>query len=350
MGCYKPLIRAEDLGKWTKAKDGHLYHPAKIFSTNRLEEYDDKFRKGNYSYTTIPCGQCIGCCLDYSRDWANRGYLESLYYRHNYFITLTYDENTLTIPDYIETSDGITYTELEELEWKGILVPKEFTQFMKNIRQIFKREFNHDGIRFIGCGEYGGQGKRPHYHLILFNAPFPKESFYAPRINWEKNIYYQNELIERAWTCGISNVSEANWNNIAYTARYITKKQKGKGSAEYYAIQGQIPEFLRTSRNPGIARNYYKDHKKEIYEHDRILIKNKDGAHYTKPPKYFDRLMEQEDPELMEYIKKQRRIDNVNQLKVKAMTTSLTRWEQFQVEMDYKEDQATALIRNKIQN
>lgn len=342
------MIRAEDQGKWIKAQDGHYYHPAKIFSTDRLEEYDTKFRKGNYSYTTIPCGQCIGCRLDYSREWANRGYLESLYYKHNYFITLTYDEDHITIPDYIETENDITYTELEELQWKGILIPKEFTQFMKNIRQIFKREFNHDGIRFIGCGEYGGEGKRPHYHLILFNAPFPTESFYQPRINWEKNVYYQNELIERAWTCGISNISEANWNNIAYTARYITKKVNGKESAEYYAIQGQIPEFLRTSRNPGIARNYYEDHKKEIYEHDQILIKTKDGSHYVKPPKYYDRLMEKEDPELMKYIKEQRRKQNVNSLKVKAMTTSLTRWEQFQVEMDYKEDQATALTRKKV--
>lgn len=350
MTCYKPKIRAEDLTKWVKAKDGHLYHPAKIFSTDRLEEFDQKFRVGNYKYQQIPCKECIGCRLDYSRDWANRGYLEGLQWNQNYFVTLTYDENHINIPEELTTTEGVTYTEIEELEWKGILVPKELQQFLKNIRQILKREFNHDNMRFIACGEYGAQngGKRPHYHLILFNCPLPIESFYKPRISWNKDTYFQNEILERAWSKGISNISEANWNNIAYTARYITKKINGKESEDYYAMQGQIKEFLRSSRKPGIAKGYYDEHKKEIYEKDQILIRNREGAFWVSPPKYFDRLYEKEDPEHMAWIKKERERKQLNALKVKALTTSLTRWEQLQVEMDYKEEATTALGRNKL--
>ena len=348
MPCYTPLIRAEDTTKWTKAKDGHLYHPAEIFSSQRLEDYDKKFRIGRYNYTPIPCGKCIGCRLDYSRDWANRGYLESLYYEQNYFITLTYDEEHITIPEEMETEEGITYTDLKENEWKGILVPKEFKRFLNTFRKICEREFNHTGIRFIGCGEYGGQGKRPHYHLILFNCPLPIESFYKPRISWGKDTYFQNEIVERAWPNGISNISEANWNTIAYTARYITKKVNGKESEDFYAMQGQIPEFLRSSRQPGIARQYYEDHKKEIYEKDKIMITTRDGIQWVTPPKYFDRLFEKEDPERMKWIKDQRRKKNINMLKAKADLTSLTRWEQFLVDMEYKEDQTKALRRNQM--
>ena len=348
MTCYRPLIRAEDTTRWVKAIDGHRYHPADVFSSNRLEQYDKQFRVGRWKYTPIPCGKCIGCRLDYSRDWANRGYLESLYYEQNYFITLTYDEKHLTIPQEMETSEGITYTDLEENEWKGILVPKEFKRFLNTLRKISKREFKHTGIRYIGCGEYGGKEKRPHYHLILFNCPLPIESFYKPRCSWNKDMYYQNEIIERAWPNGISNICEANWNTIAYTARYITKKVNGKESEEYYTMQGQIPEFLRSSTQPGIARQYYEDHKKEIYEKDKIMIVTKDGVQWSTPPKYFDRLLKKEDPEKMKWIKEQRRRKNINMLQAKADLTSLTRWEQFLVDMEYKEDQTTTLGRNKM--
>lgn len=40
----------------------------------------------------IPCGQCIGCRLDRSRDWAIRCVCEADMYRKNCFVTLTYDE------------------------------------------------------------------------------------------------------------------------------------------------------------------------------------------------------------------------------------------------------------------
>lgn len=346
MTCYKPMIRVEDRTKWETALDGHKYHPAKIISSDRLEEFDHKFSMGHYKYTQINCGECIGCRLDYSREWANRGYLESLQYKHNYFITLTYDEDHLPEAEEVTTSSGLTFTELEEYEWKGILVPKEFTQFMKNLRQIMKRDYNVDGVRFMGCGEYGGEGARPHYHIILFNCPLPEETFYNPRISWGKDVYYQNTIIERAWTKGISNICEANWNNIAYTARYITKKINGTGSEEEYAARGQIKEFFRTSRNPGIAREYYEKNKDEIYKTDQIMIKNKKGVHYVKPPKYFDQLYEKENPKEFEKIRKQRKKQTLDNLLIKGQTTSLTRWEQLQIEMTTKEQASSTLKRN----
>ena len=345
MTCYKPLLRIEDLSKWEIAKDGHRYHPARIASTESLELYDN-YKSGYYNIQQINCEKCIGCRLDYSREWANRGYLESLSYKHNYFITLTYDEENLYIPEEITTKEEITYTEIEEIEWKGCLVPKEIPKFMHDIRQYFERKLKHKGIRFMACGEYGGEGKRPHYHLILFNAPFPVESFYNPRINWEKNIYYQNHIIERYWKKGISNICEANWNNIAYVARYITKKVNGKESEDFYAAQGQIKEFFRTSRNPGIAKKYYEENKAQIYRDDSIMIRNKKGIHYVKPPKYFDKMYEKEHPKEFEKIKQKRKKETINNLKLKSLTTSLTRWEQLQVERATKEDAASTLKRN----
>lgn len=368
MQCYKPLIRREDTYKWKTAKDGHKFHDFTVFSSDRLEDYLKNHPLGRYRYDQIPCGRCIGCRLDKSRDWANRGYLEaSMYPDKNWFVTLTYDDKFLTTPESITTTNDITYTELDELEWKGTLVPAELKQFMKNFRQIMKREYNQDGIRFMACGEYGEEGRRPHYHLIIFNADLPSETFYAPHVNFQKNTSWKNTIIERAWgrddkkhkeAKGICDISEANWNNIAYTARYITKKQYGKEAEDFYAAQGEEIEFFRTSNgggikdpknNPGgIGKPYYDLHKEEIYKIDKILIRNKKGSHWVTPPKYFDDLYERECPEAFEEIKKRRRKKAAEQALMKAETTSLTMWEQLQIEQATKEDAALALKRNLV--
>lgn len=345
IGCYQPLLRVEDRSKWTKAKDGHLYHPAKITGTKQLEWYNKELITPYTKTEIIPCGKCAGCRLDYSRDWANRAYLESLSWKHNYFVTLTYDDNALYIPDIMETSDGFTYTEIEEQEWKGILIPDDFRRFLNTFRKIMEREYKATNIRFIGCGEYGKEYRRPHYHLILFNCPLPTDTFYHPRVNYGKYEYYQNTIIERAWQKGISNICPATWNNMAYTARYIMKKQNGKESEDYYAMRGQIKEFFRSSLQPGIGRKYYEDHKEEIYRIDKIMIKNQGGTHWTQPPKYFDKLFEKENPEEFEKIKQKRKKQMIQNLKLKAQTTSLTQWEQLQIELESLENKAKQLKR-----
>ena len=43
----------------------------------------------------LPCGQCIGCRLERSRQWAMRCLHEASLYDRNAFITLTYDDSNL---------------------------------------------------------------------------------------------------------------------------------------------------------------------------------------------------------------------------------------------------------------
>ena len=353
MPCYSPLIRIEDKKKWTKASDGHLYHPAKIQAASRLlgEQLEDVDRinqdikrilGSNYNYTTIPCGNCIGCRLDYSREWANRGYLEAKCWEQNWFVTLTYDEDHITIPDEVISDAGITYT--QEEDWIGTLVPEELTAFMKSLRQIMKREHKQDNIRFMACGEYGSDGERPHYHVILFNCNLPIETFYNSRII-NNETYWQNTIIERAWKKGISNISEANWNNIAYTARYITKKINGKMSDELYKEKGQEKEFFRVSRMPGIGQIYYDQHKDEIYKRDEIIIKNRQGIISSKPPAYFDKLYEAEYPENFKRIRENRRKRMRNENLLKDTTYSYGRLDNLEVEARSKEEKTQKLVR-----
>lgn len=349
MSCYKPRIRAEDLNKWETANDGHKYHPAKIFDSGRLEEYYKPSWKSHYKYTMIPCGQCIGCRLDYAREWANRGYLEMDPKSESWFITLTYDEDHVPYLDEIKTKNGVTFTDMDEeaIEWKGCLEPKDATNFMKRLRKHFKQEYDIDNIKFMLCGEYGGTTERPHMHLILFNVHIPQETFYEPTRTENGDYQYKNTILDKLWKNGFSNISEANWNTISYVARYVTKKQKGILSEEEYAAKGQRPEFFRVSNRPAIGKAYYDKHKEEIYKYDKILVKNKKGSHYIKPPKYFDKLYEAEYPERMKEIKRKRKRQLINNLLIKGEKTSLNAWEQLQIEEEAKKDQCRIFNRDK---
>lgn len=243
---------------------------------------------------------------------------------------------------------GITYTDsIDEMPWQGTLQPDDMTRFMKNLRKIFERKKKETNIRFMGCGEYGENTRRPHYHLILFNCNLPKETFYEPHVTWNKDTVWKNTWIERAWGKGMVQIGECNWNSIAYVARYITKKINGNESEEFYAMQGEEKEFFRTSNQPGIGGIYYENNKEKIYKNDKILIQNLKGVHWIKPPEYFDRLYEKEYPEKMQEIKEKRKKEMYNQLLLKGQTTTLTRWEQLQIEKSTKEDSNRALKRDK---
>lgn len=344
MSCYTPLFRVEDLSKFERAADGHLYHPAKIIGSKQLEKHKDLFT-GYNKWQLINCGKCIGCRLDYSRDKANLGYLEMLTNKKNtcWFITLTYDDDNLKINNEIELN-GITYTETEENPWNGTLEKEEATKFIKRLREYMERKYNNKGIKYMICGEYGGKTKRPHYHAILFGCELPIESFYAPRIK-NNEVYYQNKIIEKLWTKGISNITECSWQTIAYVGRYITKKIIGNESEIEYALRGQQKEFLHVSKNPPIGYKYYLEHKLEIYDQDRIPILHKGKTVYVKPPKLYDKYFEKEHPEKFNTIKKKRQREQMKQLKIKAMKTDHDEWAQLQIERRTKEAKTSTLKR-----
>ena len=96
---------------------------------------------------------------------------------------------------------------------------------------------------------------------------------------------------------------------------------------------------------PGIGENYYKKNKEEIYKNDQIIIRNKKGVHTCKPPKYFDKLLEKDDPKLYEQIKEKRRKQQKDNLKVKDLQTSIDRLSQYEIEERSKLDQNYKLIR-----
>lgn len=207
----------------------------------------------------VPCGQCIGCRLDYARHWAERCWCESQLWPQNWFLTLTYDD------DHLPTD--------------GSLQPKEMQDYMKRLRQSFARQ-GYGNIRFFLCGEYGGQTFRPHYHILAFNLPLLD-------LKWYKNsplgdAYYNSPSLSKLWENGFTVVGDLTPQSAAYVARYVQKKA---GKQIDYEKLGVYPEFIRMSRRPGIGFGYLEKHYEKIYDMDKIYLP--DGV-VVRPSRYFD--------------------------------------------------------------
>lgn len=337
MPCYHPLIRIEDYdGKVSILSksdfDSDITDYFKFKEKNILGRNSSHWKRAD----TIPCGKCVGCRLDYSRQWANRIVLESKCYEKNknWFITLTYNDENVPISNYVDTETGDIIHGLT-------LYKRDLQLFMKRLRKNYSKSL----IRFYACGEYGSQGKRPHYHLCLFNFTFETEELKKHSINNQGDPIFTHEKIEEIWGKGFITIAPLNWETAAYTARYVMKKQYGKLAEDYYTSQGKIPEFVQMSLHPGIGRPYYDKFKEKIYELDEVTIPRKSGAIKSKPPEYFDKLLEAENPDLMEKVKRKRaKLNNQLELK-KFVNTSLTPQDIREIEEAEHIRKATALIR-----
>lgn len=233
----------------------------------------------------VPCGQCIGCRLERSRQWAIRCMHEMSLYPHNAFLTLTYKPT--------------------ELPAHGSLNKSHLQKFFKR----YRRWLGSHKIRYLACGEYGEKNDRPHYHAIVFNHDFTDK---IPRERINGNQYYTSPKLDELWSHGHCIIGEANFETAAYVARYVTKKINGPMAEEHYGTiineqtgeitPRRIPEYISPSRNPGIAKGWFEKYHKEVYPLDEVVVKGK----LMKPPKYYDRLHEMVDPDQMEEIAAER--------------------------------------------
>lgn len=276
--------------------------------------------------TPIACGKCVGCRLDYSRQWANRCMLELDYHDSAYFVTLTYNDFSVPKSFYPDPDTG-------EAQQSLTLCKRDWQLFMKRLR----KQHPDDNIRFFMCGEYGPSTFRPHYHAIIFGLHL------NDLVPWSKSSlgyqYYLSPSLSRAWSSrgsardlfgeefstplaelGHVLVGEVTWDTCAYTARYIMKKLKGP-EAQFYSDFNLVPPFVLMSRRPGIARQYFDDHP-DIYEYDFINIKTEKGGRKVRPPRYYDQLFDLQQPERMAEIKvtRQKMAEAVQRLKLSRTT------------------------------
>lgn len=233
----------------------------------------------------IPCGQCIGCRLERSRQWALRCVHEASLYPHNCFITLTYSD--------------------EFLPADMSLNKRHFQLFMKKLRKRFG-----SGIRFFHCGEYGERFGRPHYHACIFNFDFPDKKLW--KISNGDLRLYTSESLSELWGFGFCTIGDCTFESAAYVARYVLKKVTGDRADEHYTyidegtgeFFNRLPEYTTMSRRPGIGRRWFDKFVSDVFPDDFIVSRGLK----MKPPKYYNRQYEIDDPISWYAISDRRRI------------------------------------------
>jgi hypothetical protein len=251
MTCYHPLLAYRNEGKV-------------VF--NKPFPYAKGFN--------LPCGQCIGCRLKYSQEWAIRLMHENQMHEESCFLTLTMS------PDYLESREN---------PWS--LDKKEFQRFMKRLRKKYGSK-----IRYFHCGEYGEKNNRPHYHAIIFGMDFEDKELFQVR---DEIRLYTSETLAKLWPFGFVTIGEVTMESCAYVARYVTKKIKGKDAEKHYIRWDPStgegvpiePEYATMSRKPGIGKSWFEKFKADVYPHDYVVV----NKHEIRPPRYYDNLLSEDE-------------------------------------------------------
>lgn len=319
-------------------------------SNGNCKPCNDKFispfaKRAVHKFIQIPCGRCIGCRLDYSRDWANRCMLELNYHSSAYFVTLTYDDLHLPINHYCDMETG-------EIGSTASLVKRDLQLFMKRLRKAHCAKYgDYALLRFFAAGEYGSQTHRPHYHAIIYGLKLDDLKFYKRNSFPQNYDLYNSDWLTKIWGKGHVVVGNVTWDTCAYTARYIVKKQYGN-AAEVYEKYNFVPEFTQMSRKPGIGRRYYEEQKENIKDcllrNDVLFITDGSRTVEAKPPKYYERLFDVDEPDLMSSLKETRQKIAKDLTEIKLEQTSLGYQDMLKAEEANKLASVSALKRKEI--
>ena len=261
----------------------------------------------------VPCGQCLGCRLDYAREWSARIMAEKKNYSDDlsWFITLTYDDSHLPkprmIPDKVDEETGEVIT-FKPSPFSSV-DKKVHQKFMKRVRKKFQPKVGVP-IKYFCSGEYGSLSGRCHYHYIIFGLKL--DDLQLVKNNRLGDSIYTSAELQSCWTddkhipLGFVGIGSVTTDSAGYCARYAIKKRKVV-DVDTYAKLGIDPEFICMSTKPALGKRYFEDNLDKIYKTDEIIMQGRDAAFVTKPPKYCDTLLDRVDPEKLEMIKQKRK-------------------------------------------
>lgn len=259
VACFTPLKAYRAVG------GGVVFSPREAIPAAHLE---------------LPCGQCQGCRVERSRQWALRCVHEAQMHPHNSFITLTYRP--------------------KDLPSNGSLDVSHWQRFAKRLRK------NVGPFRFLMCGEYGSENGRPHYHACLFGLDFHADRQVLRKT--QRHTLWSSPTLDANWRLGHASIGSLTFQSAAYVARYVMKKVTGKAAADHYTqvdpntgeCWDRKPEFVTMSRRPGLGTSWFENFKSDVYPADEVVH---DGQRF-RPPRFYDNML----PEpTLEELKERRR-------------------------------------------
>ena len=217
----------------------------------------------------VRCGQCIGCGLDRANEWAIRAMQEAQMHEENQFLTLTYDDDHLPA------------------DWS--LRPHDVRRFVRRLRRKYSGQ-----LKYMVCGEYGGEGSRPHYHMIVFGLELPDKEVVSTNKNGDR--LYRSEQLESVWKNGFVQAGAVTHQTAAYVASYTLKdtsiKSRDKeGKLLKYTVTdkdtGEIQErrrpFFHTSTNGGgIGASWFAKYGADVISSGKFVYRK--GKEFIEMP------------------------------------------------------------------
>ncbi|MBA7535567.1 hypothetical protein ES705_27825 [subsurface metagenome] len=199
-----------------------------------------------------PCTHCRMCKIQRSKEWTLRIMHELNYHKSSSFITLTYSEEHLPIDKSIKKD--------------------ELQRFFKRLRKgIGGRK-----IKYYGCGEYGEQEGRAHYHAIIFGVGCAE---HVIRIRNERKECLSGPVKE-AWPQGFVTMGVVCGATARYVTDYIHKSYNGE-MENYY--QGRVQPFQMQSQ--GLGKSYAIDNAEQLMHNLGCTVK----GHEVGLPRYYQK-------------------------------------------------------------
>lgn len=204
----------------------------------------------NADRITVPCGKCTACLQNRRSQWSFRLNEELKAASFSSFITLTYDDENLPDPPFLQRHDLTLFLKrLRDHQVRKIILPTGGEKVSK--------------IKYYAVGEYGGRFGRPHYHIILFNC--------SPKLD-----------IEKIWNKGMVHIGKVTSASIHYVTGYVIQEVN-----DDLDIPIHVREFSVMSKNLGISYlNNYLWNKKEL----RDYVISKSGHRQNLPRYYRDKI------------------------------------------------------------
>lgn len=233
----------------------------------------------------VGCGSCLCCARKRSSAWALRVVKDIEYCRKKkekqdgsvpapsviangvYYITLSYKGKYLPL-NFSENGKVVRG------EGDGFLHRPDLTKFVKRLRSNVERIFGLVGLRVLGSGEYGPNNThRPHFHLIVWNAPELGQQELQSLIEKSWSVYDRKRR-ERDLIGNVKVESVIDPGDVAsYVSKvtsYVTKKgvseyckQPGETNADFVRRTGKLTVPFVTA-SLGIGADYFSENAEEI--------------------------------------------------------------------------------------
>lgn len=256
MPCYHPVVGY-------RSKAGRQSNGAWPIVFRRQDGYTDL-------PVTIPCGRCVGCKQSYRQQWIVRLQHELQLHDKSAFLTLTYDEEHCPLS----------------------ICKRDLQLFFKRYR-----EETNERIRYFACGEYGKENTRPHYHAIVYGSDCGVQ-----KTDIDEGPC-SSDIVSNVWKYGFNYVGTVTPQSIAYVAGYVNKKiydeRRYEGKAKPFTIMSL-----------GIGRGWLEQYADDVYKTDVCVM---DGGRKYRPPRYYNKKIEEAMPE--QYL--QMKINRRNMLKIR---------------------------------